>query len=114
RKLAAASGCGVTIDAAAVPHSPAAAAAIAADPALRVTALTGGDDYELAFAAPQDAAPAIFAAADASGVPVSRIGMLDAEPGFRLRGVDGTLMILEREGWDHGAAGFTGGSSSDR
>jgi thiamine-monophosphate kinase len=47
-----ASGCGAVVEAAALPLSDAARAAVAADPALLSLALSGGDDYELLFAAP--------------------------------------------------------------
>ena len=48
----------------------------AADPAARMLALNGGDDYEiLATTAPRDTA-AFAKAAAAAGVPVSRIGTI--------------------------------------
>lgn len=51
------SGLEIIINAADIPLSPAAQKALAADPALLETVLTGGEDYELAFVAePGDAA----------------------------------------------------------
>ncbi len=50
-------------------------------------ALSGGDDYELAFTAPHSAGPAVQAAANQSQTAVMRIGVIQAEPGLRL--VDG-------------------------
>lgn len=49
--------------------------------------LAGGDDYELAFTAPQSARQAVKAAAQCSQTPVTLIGMIQSEPGLRL--VDG-------------------------
>jgi thiamine-monophosphate kinase len=49
--------------------------------------LSGGDDYELLFTAAPARAAAVAAAAAAGGVPVTRIGRIEAEPGLRL--VDG-------------------------
>ena len=55
-KLCRASGVAAEIDVARVPLSDAARAAIAADPALIETALTGGDDYEIVLTlAPEQA-----------------------------------------------------------
>lgn len=59
-----------------------------ADPELlRQCTLAGGDDYELAFTAPPSQRAAVVAAAQASQTPVTRIGVIEAEPGLRL--VDG-------------------------
>ena len=49
--------------------------------------LSGGDDYELLFTAAPARAAAVATAAAAGGVPVTRIGRIEAEPGLRL--VDG-------------------------
>ena len=49
--------------------------------------LAGGDDYELLFTAAPAQAAEVAAAAAAGGVPVTRIGRIEAAPGLRL--VDG-------------------------
>ena len=49
--------------------------------------LSGGDDYELAFTVPPAARQAVQTAAQRSQTPVTRIGVIQAEPGLRL--VDG-------------------------
>jgi thiamine-monophosphate kinase len=69
-------GLGATFDIAALPLSDAAQAAIALEPALRDTALTGGDDYEILAAVPPENAAAFVSGAMRAGVPVARIGML--------------------------------------
>ena len=51
-KLCRVSGVAAEIEAARVPLSDAAQAAIAADPAMLETALTGGDDYEIVCTVP--------------------------------------------------------------
>ncbi|WP_237155213.1 thiamine-phosphate kinase [Oryzibacter oryziterrae] len=73
-KMAAASGVALEINADHVPLSAAAQAAVAADPALMVTALTGGDDYELALSLPPSAVDAFRSACHAAGVEATVIG----------------------------------------
>lgn len=73
-KMMAASGTGARLDAGAVPLSGAAAAAIALDPALRMRALTGGDDYEILLACPPDRLAALRDDAAAANVPLTVIG----------------------------------------
>lgn len=85
-KMAAASGVAIDIDPARVPLSVAARAAIAAEPTLFATALTGGDDYELALSMPADKASAFIAAADAAGVGAAVIGTVRDGQGVRVTG----------------------------
>jgi thiamine-monophosphate kinase len=73
-KMMAASSTGARLDAGAVPVSPAAARALAIDPALRERILTGGDDYEILLACPPDRLAALRDDAAAAGVPFSVIG----------------------------------------
>jgi len=80
-KLLSASGAGAEIDLDAVPLSPAARAAIMADPALAELAWTGGDDYEILCTAAQGEYPALAAAADSAGVPLTVIGHVTAGAG---------------------------------
>lgn len=61
----------------------------------------GGDDYELAFTAPAAARDAVQAAAAASGTPVTRIGVIDAQPGLRVVGADGQPLAGRFAGFDH-------------
>ncbi len=93
--LCRASGCGAEIAAALVPLSVAARAAGAE---LLPLCLTGGDDYELAMAAPEGQAPALRAV----GVPVTRIGRFVAgPPRVVVRQPDGSAMPLPSGGWSH-------------
>jgi thiamine-monophosphate kinase len=64
-------------------------------------ALHGGDDYELLLTAPAGVlAPLAPEFERTFGVPLRRVGMVDAGPGLRLAG-DGATRPLERGGWDH-------------
>jgi thiamine-monophosphate kinase len=84
-----ASGCGAVLHAAQVPLSPGAAA----HPGLLALCLTGGDDYELLFAAPPGAA-----------VPpgATRIGACVAgPPEVTVLDATGAPMRLDRQGWSH-------------
>jgi thiamine-monophosphate kinase len=98
----AAGGCGAEIEAAALPLSPAAAALMAADPALLALCLTGGDDYELLFAGPAGAEEEIARRAHASGTPVMRIGRFVEGPSeVTVLAADGAPLALPRQGWSH-------------
>lgn len=81
------------VESARVPLSPAARAAIAADTGRLVTALTGGDDYELVFTA-AGALPDL-------GVVVTAIGRIEAGQGVRVLGPDGAPLALDRAGYRH-------------
>ncbi len=94
--LCAASGVAARIEAERVPLSPPAAAAGRLE-----LCLTGGDDYELILAVPPDREDALARAADAAGVPVTRIGQLRAGPPVVTVLLAGVPMPLERAGWDH-------------
>jgi thiamine-monophosphate kinase len=99
--LARAGGCGAVLEAAAVPLSAPARAAVAADPALLARCLGGGDDYELLFAAAPGDSAAIQAAGAAAGIAVTRIGRF--VPGGEVTVLDnaGNPMRLPSGGWSH-------------
>lgn len=94
------SGLGAEIELAAVPAAPAVAARLPGAGALDCL-LAGGDDYELCFTAAPDRRGAIQAAGAATGIPVSRIGRLVAEPGLIIRRPDGGRLDMEVTGFDH-------------
>ncbi|GGC57744.1 thiamine-monophosphate kinase [Siccirubricoccus deserti] len=100
--LCRAGGCGAVLKADSVPLSPAARALVEADPALLPLLLTGGDDYELLFAAPATAEAEILARAAAAGVAVTLIGgFVAGPPEVQVRGPDGAPMTLPAGGWSH-------------
>jgi thiamine-monophosphate kinase len=74
-KMLRASGVTAEIALADVPLSPAAEAALAQDPALIETILTGGDDYEILASVPPAKAAAFEQAAAQAEIPVRRIGV---------------------------------------
>ena len=95
-------GLGAVIEAARVPLSAQAAAAVAGEPALLARCLSGGDDYELLLAVPDSQEAALRAAAQACGVAVARIGRFAAGPAeVGVRGPDGAPMGLAAGGWSH-------------
>lgn len=93
------SGVGAQVEADALPRSR----WLAAQPLAvqRECALAGGDDYELLFTAPASRADAVAAAARQAGVPVTRIGRIDAEPGLRLVDARGAPLENGFPSFDH-------------
>ena len=99
-KLCRASGVAAEIDVARVPLSDAARAAIAAEPALIETALTGGDDYEIVLTLAPDKLAAFRAAAQQAGVAVTEIGGIAAGQGARFSH-EGKPLAFERPSFSH-------------
>ena len=64
-------------------------------------ALGGGDDFELLFTAAPERAAAVAEAARQAGVPVTRIGRIEAGQGVVLRGPDGKPVTTAKAGWQH-------------
>src|SRR4029077_15401756 len=75
-KLCRASGVAAEIDVARVPLSDAVRAAIAADPALLETALSGGDDYEIVLSLAPDKLAGLRAGVERPGVAVTETGRI--------------------------------------
>lgn len=86
----------IVVEADAVPRS---AALLAADPEGLVRAVTAGDDYEIAFTA---AVPErVVLAAARAGVPVTRIGRVEAGAGVVLVDGQGAEIAVPRAGFTH-------------
>ncbi|HEX7051673.1 MAG TPA: thiamine-phosphate kinase [Longimicrobiales bacterium] len=99
--LAAAADVGIVLDASTIPVHPAARQAVGPEEALRL-ALTGGEDYELCFAAPPRAIEAVASAFEATWhTPLTRVGEVVPDGGVRLRRADGSLQPLDAAGFDH-------------
>jgi thiamine-monophosphate kinase len=94
-------GLQVVIEALAVPLSLAARGALADDPALLTAILTGGDDYELLFTAPPEAAGRVAALGRSHNLAVRRIGRVAAGAGVVVLGGDGQPMTLAKAGFQH-------------
>jgi thiamine-monophosphate kinase len=91
-KLCAASGVSAVIDAPSIPLSAAAAAVLAYGAAGIETIVSGGDDYEILCAVPEDRFEAFAKAAGLAGVAVTSIGTVIAG--------DSVPSFLDREGRD--------------
>jgi thiamine-monophosphate kinase len=92
-----ASGLAAEIRSIDVPLSPAARAANRLE-----LCLTGGDDYELLFAASPAAADQIRAVSRATGIAVTRIGTFrPGAPHVTVSGLDGKILSLSSGGWSH-------------
>ena len=98
-KLAAASGCGVRLEADKLPLS-AALCAVVGEARARELALSGGDDYELCFALPPGRLAELPAALDRGGCEARCIGVLEAEAGVRVR-ENGKTVTDVKESYDH-------------
>ncbi len=68
---------------------------------LQQCTLAGGDDYELAFTAAPARRGDVAAAAQASGTPVTRIGVVQAAPGLRLVDAQGRPVAQRYASFDH-------------
>ncbi|MFM7417600.1 MAG: thiamine-phosphate kinase, partial [Alphaproteobacteria bacterium] len=62
---------------------------------------TGGDDYELLFAAAPEDAAAVQAASATAGVAVTRLGHFVADDGVVVRDGSGAAITLPQGGWSH-------------
>jgi thiamine-monophosphate kinase len=100
-KLLAASQVGSEIDLDVVPLSPAASAAIMADPALAELAWTGGDDYEILCTASEREYPALAAAAESAGVSLVAIGRITSEAGVAIYREAGRVRQFARGSFAH-------------
>ena len=100
RRLAEASGCGITIDAAALPIDPATRAAFGAL-GLDATAgtLAGGDDYELLFTVSPRNRGRFRSARAVLGTPVTRIGVVTPGNALLVTAADGPRPLPT--GFDH-------------
>jgi len=100
-KLCRASQVAADIGVARVPLSDAAAAVVAAKPAMLETALTGGDDYEIVCTVRPTKADSFRAAAKAANVVVTEIGQIAAGEGLRFIGTDGKALPFRRAAFSH-------------
>jgi thiamine-monophosphate kinase len=102
RKLCAASGVAADIEVARVPLSDAARQALASDPSLVETALTGGDDYEVVATVPAGARDALMAQAKAAGVPLTEIGIVRTDrPSVHFLDQAGKPLLFKKPSFSH-------------
>jgi len=89
------------VEAARVPLSDGARAAVAFDSSLLETALTGGDDFEIVCTVPPDKADSFRAAAQAARVAVTDIGVIAPGEGASFLGPDGAPLKFKRLSFSH-------------
>lgn len=95
-----ASGVGAQIDVDALPASAALVARSHGD-TLRGEQACGGDDYELCFTAPTEAAQAIDALSASTGTRATRVGRIVEGEGVRASCADGSAWRAPRTGYAH-------------
>jgi thiamine-monophosphate kinase len=101
-KLCAASGVSAAIELEGIPLSPATSAALAAGAVRLDEIVSGGDDYEILCAIPQDVLQEFLGAAEASGVAASRIGTVVAGASIpRFLNAEGKELALTRASYSH-------------
>jgi thiamine-monophosphate kinase len=100
-KLCRVSGVAADIAITDVPLSPAARQAVAAEPALIDTILTGGDDFEVIATVAPDRFEALRQEAAAAGVMVTRVGAVVAGQGAHFRDTDGHALAFRRPSYSH-------------
>lgn len=101
-RMGSASRLGVEI---ALDHVPLSAAYLdfaGGDREARVAAVTAGDDYELLFAAPEEASARILSLSEELALPISRIGRLHEGSGLHLEDEGGKVPLPASLGYEHG------------
>jgi thiamine-monophosphate kinase len=100
-KLCRVSGVAAEVELARLPLSDAARAALAKEPALIETIVTGGDDYEVLACVPAQKVEALRREASAAGVALTEIGTVGAGEGARLLDAHGKPLALAHPSFSH-------------
>jgi thiamine-monophosphate kinase len=100
-KIASVSGVRARFEAKQIPFSPGVRGAIGAEPGLLETALTGGDDYEIAATVSENHLKPLQAAAAEAGIDVTTIGRIEAGEGIEAIGLDGRPLTLRQASFSH-------------
>lgn len=96
-----ASGCGARLEASVLAGLPAVAAGVLDETERLALVLGGGDDYELLFSAPAARHAEVQAVGHAVGVPLTRIGQLETEPGLRVIDAHDRPLSTPARSFDH-------------
>lgn len=99
--ICAGSGLAARIESAHLPLSAAGHAALAADPSFLISALTGGDDYELLFTVAAHDADRVSALAAALDLRLTLIGKMTTGHGVRVVDADGVDITPTGSGYRH-------------
>jgi thiamine-monophosphate kinase len=100
-RLAKASGLRARVKGRDLPFSSPMFQSLESRPEFFLTAVTGGDDYEILAAVPPGSKRGFVAAATAGEVPVTEIGLLLPGEGVEILDRDGQILRIEAPGWDH-------------
>src|SRR5262245_3925644 len=100
-KLCRVSGVAAEVELARLPLSDAARTALAKEPALIGTIVTGGDDYEVLACVPAQKVKALRREASAAGVALTEIGTVAAGEGARLLDAHGKPLALAHPSFSH-------------
>ena len=95
------SGVGAVIELASLPLSPAARSITDGEPGVWVDLAAGGDDYELLFTAPASLTEAIDGLSSVLGLPITRVGRIEAREGMRLIDAEGRPIPVDHPGYRH-------------
>lgn len=95
------SGVGARLDASRTPLSPAAQAALDADPSLMEVILGGGDDYEILFTAAPEREPEIMALGGEIGLQLTAVGTILEGEGVVVEDGEGGEIVLNHPGYTH-------------
>lgn len=95
------SGVAATVELPLVPLSAAARRLVGEDAELLAALATGGDDYELLFAAPPEDDDEITALSRSLGLAITTIGAVEAGEGVRVTDAAGREVPLATGGWRH-------------
>jgi thiamine-monophosphate kinase len=101
-RLGHASGVGTTLELEAIPLSEAFLVACGSDRDARLRAATAGDDYELLFTAAPGRASQLLALAETLGLPLTRIGRIEAGAGLQVTEHGAAVALPDRLGYEHG------------
>jgi thiamine-monophosphate kinase len=91
----------IVVEAQSVPRSAALQALWGTGPDALARALTGGDDYEIAFTAPARFERKVMLVSARTGVPVSKVGWVEKGRGVLLRDPAGKPIEIDAGGWSH-------------
>jgi thiamine-monophosphate kinase len=100
-KMMRAGGTSATVDMSLIPYSPAARAALATEPALVDRLVTGGDDYEILCAVPEERLARFLKDMAATGVPATVIGTVDEGEGVPVFREGGSERRFEQGSFSH-------------
>ena len=95
------SGVAAVVELPLMPLSPAAEVLAGRDAAIAPALVTGGDDYELLFAAPPELDEEIASLSQSLGLPITRIGAFEAGDGVHLIDASGKDVPIDAAGWRH-------------